>query len=81
MSKTVSAQEKFDNTYISSSEICRQLGVSRAAIVHARRRGLLPDPVVVNGVQIYLWERDTVRPFLDAWNLNLMARRRELNEC
>lgn len=76
----ISAQEKFDSTYISSSEICRELGVSRAAIVNARRRGLLPDPVVVNDIQLYLWERETVRPYLDSWHLMLRSRRGELAE-
>lgn len=74
----ISAQEKFDNTYISSSEICRELGVTRATIVNARRRGLLPDPVIVNDIQLYLWERETVQPYLDAWSLMLKSRRGEL---
>lgn len=74
----ISAQEKFDNTYISSSEICRELGVTRATIVNARRRGLLPDPVIVNDIQLYLWERKTVQPYLDAWSLMLKSRRGEL---
>lgn len=70
-----SAQKRFDETYISSSEICRTLSISRAAIVNARRRGLLPDPVVVNDIQLYLWERSTVKPYLDAWTIMLGARR------
>lgn len=74
----ISAQEKFDNTYISSSEICRELGVTRATIVNARRRGLLPDPVIVNDIQLYLWERETVQPYLNAWSLMLKSRRGEL---
>ena len=78
-SAPVSAQQKFDETYISSSEICRQLGVSRAAIVNARRRGLLPDPIVVNDIQLYLWERETVQPYLEAWHFMLRSRRGELS--
>lgn len=74
----MSAQEKFDSTYISSSEICRELGVTRATIVNARRRGLLPDPVIVNDIQLYLWERETVQPYLEAWLLMLKSRRGEL---
>lgn len=76
--RTTTAQAEFDATYITSSEICKELGVSRAAIVSGRRRGLLPDPVIINGAQILVWKRDAVRPFLDAWKLMLQARRGEL---
>lgn len=69
------AQERFDSTFISSSEICKELNVSRATILQARRRGLLPHPIVVNDSQIYLWERVTVRPYIDAWKLILTVRR------
>ena len=72
------AQEEFDETYITSSEIGKSLGVCRATIVQARKRGLLPDPVVVNGAQIYIWKRQIVEPFLKAWKVNLAARRGEL---
>jgi len=43
--------------------------------VHARRRGLLPDPIIVNGAQIFIWKRDVVRPHIDAWKLMLTVRR------
>lgn len=73
-----SAQQEFDDTYITSSEIGKELNVCRATIVQARRKGLLPDPIVVNGAQIYIWKRAIVRPYLDAWKLMLQARRGEL---
>lgn len=69
------AQAKFDAAYISSSEICAELQVTRATVMAARQRNLLPDAVVVNGMQIYLWEREAVRPYLDAWKVVLTARR------
>lgn len=72
------AQQEFDEIYITSSEIGHELGVCRATLVNARRRGLLPDPIVVNGAQIFIWKRDVVRPYLDAWRLMLQARRGEL---
>lgn len=74
------AQQEFDETYISSSEICAELGISRATLVHGRRRGLLPDPIVVNSIQLYLWKRKEVRPYIDSWHLHLKARRGELVE-
>ncbi|QFR59653.1 hypothetical protein P6F33_gp52 [Pseudomonas phage Quinobequin-P09] len=56
------AQQEFDEIYITSSEIGQELGVCRATLVNARRRGLLPDPIIVNGAQIFIWKRDVVRP-------------------
>lgn len=72
------AQQEFDEIYITSSEIGQELGVCRATLVNARRRGLLPDPIIVNSAQIFIWKRDVVRPYLDAWRIMLQARRREL---
>lgn len=69
------AQARFDALYISSSEICRDLGITRPTVLQARRRGLLPDPIKVCGDAIYVWERDHVRPYLDAWRLILGVRR------
>jgi len=65
------AQQRFDAAYICSTEVCRHLKVSRASILQARKRGDLPDPVVVNGAQIYLWERHIIQPYIDAWFLRL----------
>lgn len=39
---------------------------------------MLPDPIVVNGVQFHLWKRDTVAPYLKAWEITLKRRRGEL---
>lgn len=70
-----SAQARFDKTYISSVEILEELHVSRAAVCQARKRGLLPDAVVSHGGSMVLWERDKLRPNLDAWKLMLDVRR------
>lgn len=70
-----STQQEFDETFITSSEIGKELKVCRASIVSARRRGLLPQPIVVNGAQIYIWKREIVRPYLDNWKAMLQARR------
>lgn len=79
MTAVLTAQEEFDQIWITSSEICRELGIDRSTIVQGRKRGLLPDPVKVNGDQILLWKREDVRQNLDAWKLMLKARRGELN--
>lgn len=72
-----SAQERFERRYITSSEIAKRMGVNRTSVMHARRRGLLPDPIVVNESLVTVWERSTVEPFLKAWETVLTVRRRE----
>lgn len=69
------AQQRFDALYISSLEIAERVQVSRPAVLHARMRGLLPDPVCVNGGQIYVWERKEVEPYLAAWETSIKLRR------
>jgi hypothetical protein len=69
------AQQRFDRLYIASSEICRELGVTRTTVLAARRRGLLPEPIAVNGCTLYIWERHVARPFIDAWKVILNTRR------
>lgn len=71
------AQRKFDAQYISSLEIAERLGVSRPAVLHARTSGKLPEPICVNGGQIYVWQRSEVEPFLAAWELSVRMRRGE----
>lgn len=69
------AQARFDRLYMSSSEICRALGVTRTTVLAARRRGLLPEPIAVNGCTLYIWERATAAPYVEAWKLILHSRR------
>lgn len=69
------AQQRFDRVYITSSELCRTLRVTRPAIMQARRRRLLPDPIAVNGASLYVWERAHLQPYVDAWRIVLNARR------
>lgn len=76
----LTAQQRFDAMYMCSSEIQKRLGVARTSITQARRRGMLPDPIIVHigEAMLYLWERTTVEPYLNAWEITLKARRREL---
>lgn len=71
------SQQEFDEIYITSSEIGQVLGVCRATLLNARRRGILPDPIVVNGAQIFIWKRNLLQPYLDQWRNVLQERRRE----
>ena len=71
------AQINFDKTYITSTQIMRDLCVSRAGLLYARQRGLLPEPIAVNDGQLFIWERATVMTYLDAWRVILNVRRGE----
>ncbi len=62
----MSAQEEFNKLYVTSSEICRLTGLSRYNVMHAKRRGDLPEPIELNDGQITVWRRTDVALFLIA---------------
>lgn len=66
-------QQRFDRLYVTSSELCKELHVTRPSIMHARRKGLLPEPILAGPA--YVWERAHVQPYVDAWKLILTTRR------
>lgn len=68
-------QQRFERLYITSSEICRDLRVTRPSVKLARDRGLLPEPIAINGGSLYIWERNIAQPFVDAWRIILNTRR------
>ncbi len=74
------AQEEFNKTYITSREVRLYLNVSRSTIVQGKERGLLPEPIIIDGGsgQVQLWKREQIMPLLDSWLLILKARRGEL---
>ena len=74
------SQERFDEHYITSTEIQERLNVTRSVILNARRRGMLPEPVVIKGLNMFIWERATVGTYLDAWEISLASRRGTLNQ-
>lgn len=66
------AQKKFDELYISSKEILKRLNVTRATVSQAKKRGTLPEPIVVNNSS--LWERKEVEPALQSWEASMRAK-------
>ena len=62
----MSAQKEFEELYMTSSEIARRLGVTRAAIIQARHKGLLPDPIMVEG-HLTIWKRAFIEPYVVQW--------------
>jgi predicted DNA-binding transcriptional regulator AlpA len=69
------AQREFDSKYITASEIMKDLGITRPTLKYARSTNKLPEPIVLNDGTLFVWERETVRPYLDAWKAALMIRR------
>ena len=68
------AQKTFDDRYITSSEISKVLGISRAAVSQGIGRGLLPNPISINNGQLVIFERDAVKPYLEFWSQNVGKR-------
>jgi predicted DNA-binding transcriptional regulator AlpA len=75
MTNTETAQQRFDRTYITSTEICGRIGCRRVSLMQARKRGMLPDEIHVNDGQLVVWERAAIEPWLQAWE-----RRRKMAE-
>lgn len=72
---TMLAQERFNRTYITSSEICQRLEVTRPAIHFRRKAGFLPNSIHVYGQQLLIWEREAIEPWLVKWEASLTAKR------
>lgn len=69
------AQERFDKTYITSSEIAQRLSVTRPAIHFRRKAGLLPCAIAVSENQLFIWEREPIEPHLRKWEEQLQSKR------
>lgn len=62
----MSAQEDFDKEFMTSSEIARRLSVTRSAVIQARQRGKLPDPIFIEN-HLVIWKRQAIEPFVVQW--------------
>jgi hypothetical protein len=72
----ITAQQAFDNMYVTSKHIAATLGVSRQAVVQAVQRGTLPAAdVIVSDDKLHLWLRKDVEPHVDAWKQAIDLRR------
>lgn len=76
MSENLTPQERFDQVYITSYEIQNTLGVQRSTVTTANKKGLLPDPITIPGSRTFVWEREKVREYLEAWRVVLEKRRK-----
>ena len=62
----MTAQKTFDDTYVTSTDIARRLCVSRSAVIQARQKGKLPDPIFIEN-HLVIWERATIEPYVATW--------------
>ena len=69
------AQQRFNEMYITATEISREMNVSRPSVLKAKKRGLLPNPITVGDQHVCIWERAEVRPALDAWKIIIACRK------
>lgn len=67
-------QKEFDEKYINTSEIVERLGIERASIGYAMKKGLLPPPIHANK-KTYLWLRSEVEPRLEKWKISIECRK------
>lgn len=61
--------EIFRKDYMTSTEICEEMGINRSTLVFAQKSGRLPSAIRVCGSHVSIWRRETVRPHLDAWKV------------
>ena len=75
----MSLQERFDETYISSTEICQRLGVHRTTVFNGARAGKLPEGISIKradgGAHIMLWERSSAEPMMLEWAKSIASRK------
>ena len=69
----MTAQKEFDDLYITSSEICRRLRITRASITSAKNKNQLPDPIMVEN-HLTMWKRGFIEPYIEAWEKKRNAR-------
>jgi hypothetical protein len=69
------AQTQFDRDFVTSSEIMKDLGISRAGFLYGRRSGKLPNAIVVNDGRLFIWRRKEVSEPVRQWKYEIEARK------
>lgn len=69
-------EQLFKRQFITSAEICESFKIDRSVLLYARRTGRLPDAMKLGGT--FIWAREAVQPYLDAWRISLASQRKEL---
>lgn len=76
----MSLQERFDELYISSSEICQRLDVTRTTVFNGIRAGKLPSDCIAikrpdGGALVFLWLRSEAEPMMHEWSKAIASRK------
>lgn len=74
------AQQRFNNLYITAAEIAELVGVTQVAVYKAQDSGKLPGAVRVAQRGQYVWERVAIQPHIDAWRTAMEAKRPHIPE-
>lgn len=69
--KELTAQERFDEQYVTSTEICARLKINRATLLFARRRKKVPEGISTGLHNVMVWERSVIEPYLEKWQHRL----------
>ena len=69
------AQKRFNETYITSREICKDLQVTRMSLSNAHKTGKIPEPIIIDDTIMFIWERETIKPALEKWKAEILLRR------
>ncbi len=71
-------QDDFDARYVTSSELCIDLGVTRASVTNRRAAGGLPGAIEVRtrdgSIHLLLWVREDIAPHLERWRSQIRRR-------
>lgn len=67
-----SAKEQFERFYITSQKVADFVGVSRHSVFKAREQGKLPRSFSIGST--FIWEREFIMPYLEAWKHNVEVR-------
>ena len=59
--------EQLNRIYVSSVYIQKKLGINRASIPGAIKRGALPKPIHMDGIRTNIFLRDEVDPYIEQW--------------
>lgn len=63
----------FHAKYMTTTDVCDFLGISRVSVHQARKNGRIPDGIPLNN-HVTLWERALIMPHLQAWKEYIDAR-------
>lgn len=76
----ISDEEIFKRDYMTSTEICEEMGINRSTLVFGQKTGRIPPAIRVCGSHVFIWRRETIRPHLEAWKAVYRHRKEKRNQ-